>query len=153
MIIDFHTHVLSPEDQDKYTTSKFHQTVLASRDFGRRHPATIDNVLEAAKIGGIDVSVISNPLHDMRDMDRGQQLETVRRHNRYMAHLQQKHDSIYAFASTVPCGVRTFLGPATLARGRPADSPPSPLSHARAGARAGYPLPLIQGDAVCPAGS
>ena len=51
MIIDFHTHVLSPEDQDKYTTSKFHQTVLASRDFGRRHPATIDNVLEAAKIG------------------------------------------------------------------------------------------------------
>ena len=44
MIIDFHTHVLSPEDEDKYTTSKFHQTVLASRDFGRRHPATIENV-------------------------------------------------------------------------------------------------------------
>ena len=64
MIIDFHTHVLSPVDQDKYTTSKFHQTVLASRDFGRRHPATIENVLEAAKIGGVDISIISNPLHD-----------------------------------------------------------------------------------------
>ena len=98
MIIDFHTHVLSPVDQDKYTTSKFHQTVLASRDFGRRHPATIENVLEAAKIGGVDISIISNPLHDMRDMDRSQQLETVQRHNRYMAHLQEKHDSIYAFA-------------------------------------------------------
>jgi hypothetical protein len=47
MIIDFHTHVLSPEDQDKYTTSRFHQTVLASRDFGRRHPATIENVLDS----------------------------------------------------------------------------------------------------------
>ena len=82
MIIDFHTHVLSPVDQDKYTTSKFHQTVLASRDFGRRHPATIENVLEAAKIGGVDISIISNPLHDMRDMDRSQQLETVQRHNR-----------------------------------------------------------------------
>jgi hypothetical protein len=92
MIIDFHTHVLSPVDQDKYTTSKFHQTVLASRDFGRRHPATIENVLEAAKIGGVDISIISNPLHDMRDMDRSQQLETVQRHNRYMAHLQEKHD-------------------------------------------------------------
>ena len=75
MIIDFHTHVLSPVDQDKYTTSKFHQTVLASCDFGRRHPATIENVLEAAKIGGVDISIISNPLHDMRDMDRSQQLK------------------------------------------------------------------------------
>ena len=109
MIIDFHTHVLSPVDQDKYTTSKFHQTVLASRDFGRRHPATIENVLEAAKIGGVDISIISNPLHDMRDMDRSQQLETVQRHNRYMAHLQEKHDSIYAFASTVPYGGDPFL--------------------------------------------
>jgi aminocarboxymuconate-semialdehyde decarboxylase len=109
MIIDFHTHVLSPADQDKYTTSKFHQTVLASRDFGRRHPATIENVLEAAKIGGVDISIISNPLHDMRDMDRSQQLETVQRHNRYMAHLQEKHDSIYAFASTVPYGGDPFL--------------------------------------------
>ena len=60
MIIDFHTHVLSSVDQDKYTTSKFHQTVLASCDFGRRHPATIENVLEAAKIGGVDISIISN---------------------------------------------------------------------------------------------
>jgi hypothetical protein len=54
----------------------------------------IENVLEAAKIGGVDISIISNPLHDMRDKDRSQQLETVQRHNRYMAHLLEKHDSI-----------------------------------------------------------
>ena len=45
----------------------------------------------------------------MRDMDRSQQLETVQRHNRYMAHLLEKHDSIYAFASTVPYGGDPFL--------------------------------------------
>jgi aminocarboxymuconate-semialdehyde decarboxylase len=109
MIIDFHTHVLTEDDQAKYTTSKFHKTVLAQKDFGRRHPANIDNVLESAKVGGIDISVISNPLHDMRDMTRSEQLETVKRHNRYMALLQEKHDSIVAFASTVPYGGDPFL--------------------------------------------
>src|SRR4029453_16321190 len=37
----------------------------------------------------------------------------------------------WALPSTLPCGVRTFLGPVTAngpARGRPADSPPPPVS-------------------------
>src|SRR5512143_1014791 len=99
MIIDFHTHVLSPDHQAQFTTSKFHNRVLAAASHGRRPPHTIENVLEAAKIGVVDISVISNPLHDMRDMDREQQLETVRRHNRFVAAQQEKYDCIYGFAA------------------------------------------------------
>ena len=51
MIIDFHTHVLAPEHQAQFTTSKFHSQVLAASSRGRRPPHTIENVLEAAKIG------------------------------------------------------------------------------------------------------
>ena len=108
MIIDFHTHVLSPEHQAEFTTSKFHGNVLAATSHGRRPPHTIENVLEAAKIGGIDISVISNPLHDLRDMDRDQQLNAIQRHNRYIAAMQEKHDSILGFATAVPYGDDRF---------------------------------------------
>jgi aminocarboxymuconate-semialdehyde decarboxylase len=96
MIIDIHTHVHTPED--------------AARPFWQgRCPMTIENVLEAQKLAGIDVTVVSNPLHDLRHMDRTQQLEAVIAQNRYVAALQDKHDSIYGFASTVPYGGDKFL--------------------------------------------
>jgi aminocarboxymuconate-semialdehyde decarboxylase len=107
MIIDFHTHVLPPEDQRTFTAAKFHQNVRAPKD--GRVPTTIENVLEAQKIGGVDITVISNPLHNLRDMDRSQQLERVMRHNRYIAAQQEKYESIYGFAATVPYGGDPFL--------------------------------------------
>ena len=109
MIIDFHTHVLAPADQAAFTSSKFHGHVLAASSRGRQPPHTIENVLEAQAIGGVDISVISNPLHDLRDMDRDQQLKTIERHNRYIASQQEKHDSIYGFATAVPYGDDRFL--------------------------------------------
>ena len=107
MIIDFHTHVLPPEDQRTFTAAQFHQNVRAPKD--GRVPTTIENVLEAQKIGGVDITVISNPLHNLRDMDRSQQLERVTRHNRYIASQQEKYESIYGFAATVPYGGDPFL--------------------------------------------
>ena len=96
MIIDIHTHVHTPED--------------AAKPFWQgRCPMTIENVLEAQKLAGIDVTVVSNPLHDLRHMDRAQQLEAVTDQNRYVAALQEKHDSIYGFATTVPYGGDKFL--------------------------------------------
>ena len=106
MIIDFHTHVLAPADQDNFTATKFHSGIRAGQ--GRAVPNTIENVLEAQKIGGVDISVISNPLHNMREMDQEQQLETVKRHNRFVADQQEKFDCIYGFAATVPYGDDRF---------------------------------------------
>ena len=67
------------------------------------------HVLEAAKIGGVDISVISNPLHNLRELDRAQQLERCERQNRYMAEQQAKYSSIVGMASTVPYGGDKFL--------------------------------------------
>ena len=53
MILDFHTHVMPPE--------------MASAPFWQgKCPMTIENVLEAAKEGGVDKTVISNPGHELR---------------------------------------------------------------------------------------
>jgi predicted TIM-barrel fold metal-dependent hydrolase len=96
MIIDIHTHVHTPED--------------AAQPFWQgRCPMTIENVLEAQKLAGIDVTVVSNPLHDLKHMDRAQQFTAVSAQNRYVAELQDKYDSIYGFASTVPYGGDKFL--------------------------------------------
>lgn len=96
MIIDFHTHVFPPEDQ-------------AAPFWRGRCPLTIENVLEAQAIAGIDKTVISNPFHELRDMNRTEQLENCERMNRYLASMQEKHDSIYAFGVTVPYGGDAFL--------------------------------------------
>jgi predicted TIM-barrel fold metal-dependent hydrolase len=107
MIIDFHTHVFPPEDFETFTGTGFHKNVGATKG---RPPATIENVLEAAKIGGVDISVISNPIHNLRDMDRAQQLERCQRQNRYNAAQQNKYPGqIYGMASIVPYGGDPFL--------------------------------------------
>ena len=83
MIIDFHTHVMPPE-------------MAAAPLWRGKCPLTIENVFEAAKAGGIDKTVISNPAHELRNQDTAQQLATVQMINRYLASLAEKHDNIYA---------------------------------------------------------
>jgi len=96
MIIDFHTHV-APE-------------AVRARPFWQgRCPMTIENVLDAQKMAGIDRSVISYPYHELREItDPQQQLEAIITHNRYLAWLQ-KHDTISVLASMVPHGGDAFL--------------------------------------------
>ena len=96
MIIDFHTHVMPPE-------------MAAAPVWRGKCPMTIENVLEAAKEGGVDRTVISNPGHELRHMDGGEQLKTVRMINQYLTSLAHKHDNIYALATTVPYGGELFL--------------------------------------------
>jgi aminocarboxymuconate-semialdehyde decarboxylase len=107
MIIDFHVHVLPPEDMPAFTGTGFHRNINAVRK--GNVPTTIENALEAAKIGGVDITVISNPLHNLRDMDRQQQLERCQRQNRFNAAQQAKYPSIVGMASTVPYGGDEFL--------------------------------------------
>jgi aminocarboxymuconate-semialdehyde decarboxylase len=107
MIIDFHVHVLPPEDMAAFTSTQFHRNIRAT---SKPSPTTIENALEAAKIGGVDITVISNPIHNLRDMDRKQQLERCQRQNRFNAECQNKyHGKIFGMASTVPWGGDEFL--------------------------------------------
>jgi aminocarboxymuconate-semialdehyde decarboxylase len=96
MIIDFHTHVMPPQ-------------MAADPVWRGKCPMTIENALEAAKAGGVDRTVISNPAHELRHMDAEQRLKTVRMINEYLASLTVKHDNIYMLASTVPYGGEPFL--------------------------------------------
>ena len=96
MIIDFHTHVMPPE-------------MAAAPLWQGRCPMTIENVFEAAKAGGIDKTVISNPGHELRHMTADQQLAAIQMINRYLASLAHKHDNIYAMATGQPYGGDKFL--------------------------------------------
>src|SRR5438094_365147 len=96
MIIDFHTHVMPPE-------------MAANPVWLGKCPMTIENVLEAAKDGGVDRTVISNPGHELRHMDDAARLATVRTINQYLASLAHKHDNIYNLATAVPYGGDAFL--------------------------------------------
>lgn len=90
-----------------FTGTGFHRNIGAAKRGGV--PTTIENALEAAKIGDIDITVISNPIHNLRDMDRRQQLERCKRQNHFNAAQQAKYPNIVGMASTVPYGGDEFL--------------------------------------------
>jgi predicted TIM-barrel fold metal-dependent hydrolase len=96
VIIDFHTHVAPPEVRDRPV-------------WKGKCPMTIENVLDAQTIAGIDRTVISYPYHELREFDVKGQLDAISSHNRYLSSLARKHDSIEVLACAVPYGGDPFL--------------------------------------------
>lgn len=97
MIIDWHTHVFPPSETSKPM-------------WKGRCQMTIDNVLAAQDHTGIDISVVSNPLHYLRRATRDEALAAIRESNRYLAEIQHAQSGgIIAFASTVPGGGDAYL--------------------------------------------
>jgi aminocarboxymuconate-semialdehyde decarboxylase len=97
MIIDWHTHVYPPEEQEQ--------------PFWKgRCPMNIENVLKMMDETGIDVTVISNPYHELAHCKPDEQLRRVRRQNEYVAELRDTYpDRILGFATGVPCGGDAFV--------------------------------------------
>jgi aminocarboxymuconate-semialdehyde decarboxylase len=97
VIIDWHTHVFPVSESSKPM-------------WKGRCQMTIENVLAAQERTGIDVSVISNPLHYLRRSTSDEALAAIRESNRYLADIQHAQPGrIVAFASTLPCGGDAFL--------------------------------------------
>ncbi len=97
MIIDWHTHAYPPEEREN--------------PFWRgRCPLTVENILEAGDKAGVDLTVVSNPYHELAYMEPAEQLEKVRRVNEFLAGERDRHpDKLVAFATGVPCGGDAFL--------------------------------------------
>jgi predicted TIM-barrel fold metal-dependent hydrolase len=97
MIVDWHAHVYPPE-------------LAKERRWGGTTPLTIENLLEAHERAGINLCVVSNTIHYLRDKNPEDSLAYLRRWNDYGAEMQQKHPGrIAVFTSTLPCGGVTFM--------------------------------------------
>jgi aminocarboxymuconate-semialdehyde decarboxylase len=96
MIVDWHAHVYPPE-------------LATQRRWGDYYPLTIENLLEAHECAGIDLCVVSNTIHYVRDKTAEESLRFLRRWNEYGAEIQQKYgERIVVFSSTLPCGGQAF---------------------------------------------
>jgi aminocarboxymuconate-semialdehyde decarboxylase len=97
MIVDWHAHVYPPE-------------MARERRWGGASPLTIENLLEAHDSAGIDLCVVSNTIHYLRDKTAAESLTFLRRWNDYGAEIQQQYkDKIVVFTSTLPCAGVSFL--------------------------------------------
>ncbi len=97
MIVDWHAHVYPPE-------------LAKERRWGGTTPLTIENLLEAHERAGIDLCVVSNTIHYLRDKNAQDSLAYLRRWNDYGAEIQQKYSGrIVVFTSTLPCGGALFM--------------------------------------------
>jgi hypothetical protein len=61
MIVDWHAHVYPPE-------------LAKERRWGGASPLTIENLLEAHERAGIDLCVVSNTIHYLRDKTAAESL-------------------------------------------------------------------------------
>src|SRR5438132_2632540 len=96
MIVDWHAHVYPPE-------------LAKERRWGGASPLTIENLLEAHERAGIDLCVVSNTIHYLRDKTDAESLAFLRGWNDYGAEMQQKYGTrIVVFTSTLPCGGEPF---------------------------------------------
>mgnify|MGYP003667881097 CR=1 FL=1 len=97
MIIDWHTHVYTPEDQK----NPFWQG---------KCPITIENVLSTMDASDVDMTVISNPYHELAYMTPEEQLRAVKLQNDFIARQRDAHpDRLLGFATGVPCGGEAFV--------------------------------------------
>src|SRR5213593_5292898 len=97
MIVDWHAHVYPPE-------------LARERRWGGASPLTIEKLLEAHERTGIDLCVVSNTIHYLREKTAAESLAFLRRWNEYGAEIQQKYQGrIVVFSSTLPCGGEPFL--------------------------------------------
>ncbi len=93
MLIDWHTHIHDPKDQ-------------AAPFWRGRCPMTLENVLAAHELAGLDKTVISNAGHNLRFCKTVQEiLEVIGTSNRYLAQCRDRHpDKLVAMATAVPGG-------------------------------------------------
>lgn len=93
MLIDWHTHIHSPENQ-------------AKPYWRGRCPMTLDNVLAAHELAGLDKSVISNAGHFLRFCESlAETVAGLEDCNRYLVKCRDLHpDKLVAMATGVPGG-------------------------------------------------
>ena len=97
MIVDWHAHVYPPE-------------IAKERRWGGDTPLTIEKVLDAHAKAGIDLCVVSNTIHYLKDKSLAESLEFIRRWNAYGAEIQNKYAGrVVVFSSTLPCAGEPFL--------------------------------------------
>jgi aminocarboxymuconate-semialdehyde decarboxylase len=93
VLIDWHTHIHDPEDQAK----PFWQG---------RCPMTLENVLAAHELAGLDKTIISNAAHYLRFVKTTKEtVDALEKSNRYLAQCRDRHpDKLVAMATSVPGG-------------------------------------------------
>jgi aminocarboxymuconate-semialdehyde decarboxylase len=93
LLIDWHTHIHDPKDQ----VTPFWQG---------RCPMTLENVLAAHELAGLDRTVISNAGHHLRFCKTaGEIVALIETSNRYLAKCRDQHpDKLVAMATCVPGG-------------------------------------------------
>ena len=96
MIVDWHAHVYPPEEE-------------AAPMWQGRSPLNIKGLLEAHETAGVDLCVVTNPIHYLRGRSDAECLRAIQRWNEYALELQDAHrDRIVVFSSSIPAGGRAY---------------------------------------------
>ncbi len=97
MIIDWHTHLIPPQESSK-------------PEWNGRCQMTLERILEAQDEAGIDVTVVSNTHHGLQRRPADDALAIIEQSNRYLAEVQDRHSGkIYGLAGTLPGGGDAYL--------------------------------------------
>jgi predicted TIM-barrel fold metal-dependent hydrolase len=96
-IIDWHAHIYPPK--------------AAARPEWRGDPRlVIEKLLDAHAEADIDLCVVTNPIHYLKEVDNAATLDELKRWNDYAAEVQRAYaDRVIVFACAIPGGGDAFL--------------------------------------------
>jgi aminocarboxymuconate-semialdehyde decarboxylase len=97
MIIDWHTHLIPPQESSK-------------PEWDGRCQMTLEKILDAQDRAGIDITVVSNTHHRLHRRSLREALAAIKQSNQYLAEVQNRHSGkIFALAGALPGGGDEFL--------------------------------------------
>lgn len=101
MIIEWHTHVY-PHEEAGADTPAWRGKDAAM--WGGKCPMTLENVLDAHERTEINVTIVSNAAHYLRDRSQADLIKAIRLWSDYAAEIQRDNKGkLYCFATALPC--------------------------------------------------
>jgi predicted TIM-barrel fold metal-dependent hydrolase len=96
VLINWHAHAMPPSE-------------LANPLWQNKSPATIEKLLAIHEAAGVDLAVVTNPVHYVKGKPAHEALRLIQEADEYAAEVQHKYsDRVVAFASSIPGGGEPF---------------------------------------------
>ncbi|MBV9119569.1 MAG: amidohydrolase [Chloroflexi bacterium] len=97
MIINWHAHVQPPEENDV-------------PEWQGKSPLNLDKLIEIHDSAQVDMTVLSNPVHYIKNRDAAEGLKAIRRWDDFAIDIERRYKGrIVSFASSVPGGGSEYL--------------------------------------------
>ena len=108
MILDWHSHIYTPEEAADDLRTWDGNTGPSWGEHGC--PRVLETFLRAHEQNNIDISIVTSAAHYLKGKQASEELPSVQAWSDYATEVQEAHKGVlYSFATILPCGGPAFI--------------------------------------------